>query len=48
MEDWFTVWCALKLLVLARRARKRAYEPGGCGARAAQANFERAAKRQRS
>ena len=48
VRNWFKVWCAFKLLALAQRARKRAYEPGGSGARAAQANFERAAKRQRS
>ena len=48
VRNWFKVWCAFKLLALAQRARKRANEPGGCGARAAQANFERAAKRQRS
>merc|ERR1719453_1407515 len=47
VRNWFKVWCAFKLLALAQRARKRANEPGGCGARAAQANFERAAKRQR-
>ena len=48
VRNWFKVWCALKLLVLARRARHRANQPGGGGACAARASFERASKRQRS
>ena len=45
-RNWLKFWIVLKLLVLAQRAKERAYRPGHSGARAAQANFERAAKRQ--
>ena len=35
------VFFAVKLVVCLSRARERAYAPGGDGARAAQASFER-------
>ena len=43
-EAWgklLAVFFAVKLVVCLSRARKRAYAPGGDGARAAQASFER-------
>ena len=40
VKKWCIIYFASKLLVLARRAKERAYRPGGSGARAAQANFE--------
>ena len=38
------LFCATKLIVLARRAKERMYAPGGIGFIAAQEDFDRAAK----
>ena len=40
------MFCALKLIVLARRTKERMYAPGGSGFVMASENFERATKRQ--
>ena len=41
------LFCATKLIVLARRVKERMYAPGGIGFIAAQDDFDRAAKSQR-
>ena len=47
MEADTLLFCATKLIILARRVKERMYAPGGIGFIAAEENFGRAAKSQR-